>query len=54
MKVVLHLMQVLNILIILYPTIMFKRSNGDEYTKLVNLNRAADVNIKYDDVFTSS
>ena len=36
----------------LYPTIMFKRSNGDEYTKLVNLNKAADVNVKYDDVFT--
>ena len=36
----------------LYPTIMFKRSKGDEYTKLVNLNRAADVNVKYEDVFT--
>lgn len=36
----------------LYPTIMFKRSNGDEYNKLVNLTRAADVNVKYDDTFT--
>lgn len=32
----------------LYPTIQFKRSNGDEYTKLVNLSDSEDVNINYD------
>lgn len=36
----------------LYPTIMFKRSNGDEYNKLVNLTSRADVKVPYDDIFT--
>ena len=36
----------------LYPTIQFKRSNGEEYSKLVNLTNKSDINIKYDDVFT--
>ena len=36
----------------LYPTIQFKRSNGEEYSKLVNLTRRSDVNVNYADVFT--
>lgn len=36
----------------LYPTVMFKRSNGDEYNKLVNLTDKKDVKIPYDEVFT--
>ena len=31
---------------------MFKRSNGDEYNKLVNLTSRADVKVPYDDIFT--
>ena len=36
----------------LYPTIQFKRSNGEEYSKLVNLTKRSDVNVNYADVFT--
>jgi hypothetical protein len=32
----------------LYPTIMFKRSNGDEYNKLLNLTNIKDVKVPYD------
>ncbi len=36
----------------LYPTIQFKRSNGEEYSKLVNLSNREDINVNYADVFT--
>lgn len=36
----------------LYPTIQFKRSNGEEYSKLVNLSKREDINVNYADVFT--
>jgi hypothetical protein len=36
----------------LYPTIQFKRSNGQEYSKLVNLTKRKDVKVNYDNVFT--
>ena len=31
----------------LYPTIQFKRSAGEEYSKLINLTKESDVNINY-------
>ena len=36
----------------LYPTIQFKRNNGEEYSKLVNLTKRSDVKVNYSDVFT--
>ena len=36
----------------LYPMIQFKRSNGEEYSKLVNLNKRDDINVNYNEVFT--
>ena len=36
----------------IYPTLQFKRSNGEEYSKLVNLTSRDDVTDPYDEVFT--
>ena len=36
----------------IYPNLQFKRSNGEEYSKLVNLTSRDDITIPYDDVFT--
>ena len=35
----------------LYPILTYKRSNGDEYTKLFNLSKDSDITINYDKLF---
>ena len=35
----------------IYPILTYKRSNGDEYTKLLNLTKDSDITIKYDPLF---
>ena len=37
----------------IYPILTYKRSNGDEYTKLFNLSKDSDITINYDKVFKS-
>ena len=35
----------------IYPILTYKRSNGDEYTKLFNLSKDSDITINYDKLF---
>ena len=37
----------------IYPILTYKRSNGDEYTKLFNLSSDSDITINYDKIFKS-
>ena len=37
----------------IYPILTYKRSNGDEYTKLFNLSKDSDIAINYDKLFKS-
>ncbi len=37
----------------IYPILTYKRSNGDEYTKLFNLSKDSDITINYDKLFKS-
>mgnify|MGYP003292616411 CR=1 FL=1 len=37
----------------IYPVLTYKRSNGDEYTKLFNLTKDEDIVINYDKLFKS-
>lgn len=35
----------------MYPILTYKRNNGDEYTKLLNLSKDSDITINYDKLF---